>query len=71
MSSEYHRVITFKNNKKTVGCKLTIKRRDSEKILSDEFWPRGVKVREWFDKKPSDRERYFESSEDSDDNRSK
>ena len=64
--TEYHRVITFKNNKKTVGCKITIKTRNAEKILSNDFWPKGIKVREWYDKKPSERDRFFESSDESD-----
>ena len=64
------RVITFKGNRKTVGCKITIKEEDTDRIYSRGFWPKGVSVREWFEGKPTDRDRYFESSDNSEDNRS-
>ena len=70
VATEYQRVITFKNDKKTVGCKFTIRTSSARKILSGDFWPKGVKVREWYDKKPSERDRFFESSDDSDEKKS-
>ena len=71
VETSYQRVITLKNTKKTVGCKITIRMRDIDKIYENDFWPRGVKIREWFDRKPTDRDRYFASSEESDDSKSK
>ena len=71
VETSYQRVITLKNTKKTVGCKITIKSDDIDKIYEKDFWPKGIKIREWFDKKPTDKDRYFASSEESDDSKSK
>ena len=71
VETTYQRVITFKNNKKTVGCKINIKAKEKSKIFQNDFWPKGVSVREWFDRKPNDRDRFFDSSDDSDEHRSK
>ena len=69
INTAYHRVITFKNNKKTVGCKITVKICDAGKMFKNGFWPKGV--REWFDQKPNEKERYFDSSDEADERKSR
>ena len=71
ISTTYHRVITFKNNKKTVRCKITVKIGDARKMFKKGFWPKGVRVREWFDEKPNEKERYFDSSDEADERKSR
>ena len=66
IGTAYHRVITFKNNKKTVGCKITVKICEADRMFKSNFWPRGVHVREWFDERPTGKDKYFESSDDVD-----
>ena len=65
----FQRVITLKNSKKTVGCKIIVRSNDVSKMFVRGFWPRGVTVREWYDKKPVDKDRFFESSDESEDSR--
>ena len=66
VSSLYQRVIVFKNYKKTVGCRIRVNTSDANKVYARGFWPKGINVREWYDVKPTERERYFVSECESD-----
>ena len=52
----HHRVLAFKTDRTTVGCKMVVCNDDMEKITSKGFWPPGIWIREWFDDPLSDEE---------------
>ena len=43
----YVRIIPVKCDSTRTGCKLMIKEEDYERVISDEFWPYDVTVRDW------------------------
>ena len=45
----YHRVLAFKSDRVTVGCKVVVKNCDVEKISSKGFWPSNIKIKDWYD----------------------
>ena len=51
----YLRVIAFRIGRPKVGCKLVVKEQDETAVRSDDFWPKGVIVREWYDQNPNNR----------------
>ena len=43
----YIRIITGRYDCTRAGCRLTVKEEDVDKVLSEDFWPYGVRAREW------------------------
>ena len=64
----FQRIVAYKNNRKTVGCRIVIDLDDVDKVYARGFWPKGVHIREWYDDKPTEKDRYFASGSESDGN---
>ena len=60
----YLRVLAYKSDRKSVNCKLVINEEDVSKVYSKGFWPKGVGIRDWFDK-PNEKDRAQNSDKDS------
>ena len=58
----YQRVLSFRPNQTSVNCKLVVQEADIDKVLSKGFWPKGVGIRDWYEK-PNERNRYFNEKE--------
>ena len=43
----YLTIIPVKLDDTRVGCRLTVKEEDYNRVMSEEFWPEDVSVREW------------------------
>ena len=63
----YQRVIGFRVGKPTAGCKLVLRAEDEKKVYDDDFWPKGISVREWYEN-PADMVSSSEKESDGDDN---
>ena len=45
----HQRVLAFKADRVTVGCKVIVRNRELEKICKKGFWPPNITIREWYD----------------------
>ena len=43
----YMRIIPTKFDRTRLGCKISVKETDFERVMEDDFWPDDVTVREW------------------------
>ena len=68
VKTQFQRVVVYKNNRKTVGCRIVVCLEDVDKVYARGFWPRGVHIREWYNDKPDEKDKYFVSCSESDEN---
>ena len=66
----YQRVLAFRPGQTSVNLKLVVQASDVAKVCKKGFWPKSVGIRDWYDDKPTERVRFFNGKDGSDDSSS-